>query len=209
MIKCIDVSKKFKSKELFNNFNLEIEAGEFLCIYGESGCGKSTLLNMIGSLEQVDDGEIIYEVDSTKYSCKKDYRKIRNKHVNFIFQNFALLQDKTVKDNLLFAMQEMKKSKEEKQKLIVSGLAEVGLTDRMDSYVYELSGGEQQRISLVRAFLKTGNIILADEPTGSLDEKNRDIIIDLLKLAHKEGNTIVVVTHDPIFRDISTKVLKL
>lgn len=209
MISCNNITKKFKNKLIFNNFNLTINENEFVCIYGPSGSGKSTLLNMIGTLEKPNKGFIEYNIEGVKYNSIKNYKVIRNKHINFIFQNFALLSDKTIKDNLLFAMQTESLNKEEKLELINNELSKVGLSDRLNSYVYELSGGEMQRIALVRAFLKSGNIILADEPTGSLDLENKLVIMEMLKEAHKNGATVIVVTHDFEFKKLATKIIEL
>lgn len=208
-IKCRDINKSFGDRILFTDYNLEINQGDFICIYGKSGCGKSTLLNMIGSLEKPTSGQIEFLSDGKVYNTTQHYRQIRNKFVNFVFQNFALIQSKTVKYNLLFSMQEMKISKGEKIKVIKTELEKVGLHDRLESYVYELSGGEQQRVALVRALLKPGEFILTDEPTGNLDVENKEVVLELMKSIHNQGKTVVVVTHDEDFKDYATKVIEL
>lgn len=209
MIRIDNVNKKFKNKELFRNFNYTIDDGMFLCIFGESGCGKSTLLNMIGSLEKIDEGDITFVYDDKTYSVKSDKIFIRQKIVSYIFQNYALLNDETVLNNLLFAMQTLKISKSEKYNLIEKGLKSVNLYDKINSYIYELSGGEQQRIAIIRAQLNPSSVILADEPTGNLDEKNKNIIIEDLKKMNDAGKTIIVVTHDEEFKRIADRVIEL
>lgn len=209
MIRCSNIEKSFGKTKLFENYNLEIKLGEFVCIYGKSGSGKTTLLNMIGTLEKYDSGIIEYLINSKVYNAKQSYRVIRNEFVNYIFQNFALLQDKTVCYNLKFVMQDLKISKQEKLNKIKNELNKIGLIDKLDSFVYELSGGEQQRIALVRSLLKSGDILLADEPTGSLDETNKQIVMEMLVDMHRNGKTIVVVTHDDDFKKFATRVIEL
>ncbi len=209
LIRCRNINKSFGDRILFLNYNLEINQGDFVCIYGKSGCGKSTLLNMIGSLEKPTSGQIEILSDGRVYNTLQHYRQIRNKFVNFVFQNFALIQSKTVKYNLLFSMQEMKISKVEKLKIIEVELEKVGLLDRLESLVYELSGGEQQRVALVRALLKPGDFILADEPTGNLDAENKEIVLELMKSIHNQGKTVIVVTHDEDFKEYATKIIEL
>lgn len=209
MIKINSVSKKFNRTKLFDKFSYEIEEGSFLCIYGESGCGKSTLLNMIGSLESVDEGNIVIYERDMEYSVTKNQTYIRKNLVSYIFQNFALLNDETVLQNLLFAMQTHKLTKSEKHKMISEKLQHYDLYDKINTHIYELSGGEQQRIALIRAQLKPSTIILADEPTGNLDEKNKWVIIDELKKMNSEGKTVIVVTHDEDFKNVANQVLEL
>ncbi|MFV0498868.1 MAG: ATP-binding cassette domain-containing protein [Bacilli bacterium] len=209
VIKCKNVYKKFDKNEIISNCNLEIEAGEFVCIYGKSGSGKTTLLNMIGSLEDVSEGSIEFLKDGKVYNTIQHKKFIRKNLVNFIFQNFALIQMKTVKYNLLFSMQELKLSKTEKLKLINQELTRVGLVDKIDSYIYELSGGEQQKVAILRALLKPCEIILADEPTGSLDEDNRQMVVEFFKEINDEGKTIIVVSHDKIFKSHASRIIEL
>lgn len=209
MIKCSNIVKRFNSKNLFSNYNLEIEAGEFVCIYGPSGSGKTTLLNMIGTLEKLDSGKIEFNIDGKTYNTKNHTMYIRSKVVNFIFQNYALIQKKTVLYNLMLALSDSKLSKTDKKAIILKKLQEVGIQDKINSHIYELSGGEMQRVAITRAMLKSGEVILADEPTGSLDEENKRNIIELLQLAHSQGKTVVVVTHDNDFKDVATRVINL
>ncbi len=209
MIKCSNVVKRFDKRNLFDNYDLEINEGEFVCIYGASGSGKTTLLNMIGTLEKLDSGKIEFNIDGKVYNTKKNTMYIRSKVVNFIFQNYALIQKKTVLYNLMLALSDSKLSKQEKQEMISKKLEEVGIEDKINSFVYELSGGEMQRVAITRAMLKSGDVLLADEPTGSLDEENKRNIIELLQLAHSQGKTVIVVTHDNDFKDIATRVINL
>ncbi len=206
MIKLKNVSKSFGKKSIISNYNLTIEDGDFILIFGKSGCGKSTLLNLIGSLEKADNGAVEYNFDKL-YNTKKDYMKIRKEYVSYVFQNFALLQSQTVLQNLMFSLKETRISKSEKSLRINEELQRIGMGDRASSYVYELSGGEQQRIAVARAILKPHKVILADEPTGNLDETNSKVIMDYLKELNNNSETIVVVSHDDNLKEYANKII--
>lgn len=205
MIEVKNISKKFKKREVISDLSLKIEQGDFVCIFGDSGCGKTTLLNLIGALDKVDEGEITFDT----YNTRKHYMYIRKNFVSYVFQNFALQRSKTVLQNLKFALLGSKLSSTEKNELIREELKKVGLLDRLNSYVYELSGGEQQRIALVRAVIKPHKVILADEPTGNLDEANADIVLKHLKELNDKGETIIIVSHDKSVAKYATKVVNL
>lgn len=182
------LNKAFGEKIIFSNFNLEIPDGSFVVISGDSGSGKSTLLNMIGGIEKPDSGSIIIE--------GLNITRLKNKTVfcgysGVSFQNFALLENKTVKENLSL----IKKSSRTKVSL-KEALNRVGLSKEVNKKVYQLSGGEQQRVALARLMMKKCSVVLADEPTGSLDKKNRDIVMRLLHELNEEGKTVIIVTHD-------------
>lgn len=183
------VTKKFDKKVIFNDFTFSIRKGEFLAITGESGCGKTTLLNMIGGLEPVTHGNIIVNgINITKQNNLQEYyRDI----VGFVFQNFALIEHKTVEENLSMVHRKGKSSVS-----IEEALLSVGMKNSNKKKVYQLSGGEQQRIALARLRMKNCSLILADEPTGSLDKNNAKIVMGILKSLHDEGKTIILVTHD-------------
>ena len=157
---------------------------------------KSTLLNIIGLLEEFDDGELIIDGESSPYPNSSGANKILREKISYLFQNFALVDEETVEYNLKLGCKYVKGSKKEKELSISETLKHVGLNGYEKRKIYELSGGEQQRVAMARIMLKPSKIILADEPTGSLDEKNRDVVLDLLKTLNKEGKTIVLVTHD-------------
>lgn len=197
MIKMKNVIKKYGSKTVLNNFNLQINSGELVSIIGPSGAGKSTILNIMGLIEDFDGGtyELMGHVN-VKPNSRESQKIIREK-VSYLFQNYALIEDQTVYQNLLLALKYIKKNKEEKSEIIQDSLNKVGLADYAQNYVYELSGGQQQRVAVARAIIKPSELILADEPTGSLDPKNRDEIFNLLVNINKqESKTIVIVTHD-------------
>ena len=189
MIEGIELSKRFEGRVLFENFNFKIESGEFVCFSGVSGCGKTTLLNMIGMIEPFDSGKLL--IDGEAMVTQKQRMQYFRKKLGFLFQNFALVENKTVEQNLKLIR------KQDRTSLTMEeALKRVGLSDVLKQKVYTLSGGEQQRVALARLFFKQSEIILADEPTGSLDEANADRIMQILKELHQEGKTIILVTHD-------------
>ncbi|MCG3417959.1 ABC transporter ATP-binding protein [Oceanobacillus sp. M65] len=202
MINIENLTKKFGEKILFRNLNIKIENGEFIAFSGPSGSGKTTLLNMIGGIETIDEGEII--VDGINVHDKKSQLLYFRKKVGFIFQNFALIDNKTVKDNL-----EIVRKDSRNDLSIESALSIVGLENKLKEKVYMLSGGEQQRVALARIMLKQTSLILADEPTGSLDEKNAEIVMSILENFNKQGKTIILVTHDERIKTRAKRVIEL
>lgn len=196
MIKIEDLRKAFGEQVIFSDFSAEINDGEFVIISGRSGAGKTTLLNMIGFLEEYDSGRIT--VDGIELGEKKKQRDYFLNKVGFLFQNFALIENKTVRQNL-----EIIKPSARTEYDIDTALRKVGLLDKADKKVYTLSGGEQQRVALARLFLKKCDIILADEPTGSLDKDNAETVIKLLKELNKRGKTVIIVTHDESIKNIA------
>ena len=196
------LSKSFDDKVIFDNFSIDIADGDFVIFAGNSGCGKTTLLNMIGGLEDPDKGSIEVDgIDICKTKNKQDYFTYK---VGFLFQNFALLENKTVRQNL-----ELIQKKARTERSISEVLEAVGLTDKEDTKVYKLSGGEQQRVARARLMLKKCDIILADEPTGSLDAGNADAVMDILDQLNKQGKTIIVVTHSEKIINSEKKVVRL
>lgn len=204
-----NVSKKFGSKELFKNLNLKVEEGDFIAITGGSGSGKTTLMNMIGFIEPCDRGTIdMFEYKHILTNSKQAELVIRN-YIGYLFQNYALIDEETVEENLQIGLKYRKVKKNEGKKLIADSLQQVGLQGYEKRKIFELSGGEQQRIAIARIMLKPSKIILADEPTGSLDEENRELILNLLKKINESGKTIIIVSHDPYIAKQCKKVIHL
>ena len=202
MIEGIELSKRFEGRVLFENFNFKIESGEFVCFSGVSGCGKTTLLNMIGMIEPFDSGKLL--IDGEAIVTPKQRMQYFQKKLGFLFQNFALVENKTVEQNLKLIR------KQDRTSLTMEeALKRVGLSGVLKQKVYTLSGGEQQRVALARLFFKQSEIILADEPTGSLDEANADRIMQILKELHQEGKTIILVTHDEKIKRMAERVIEL
>jgi putative ABC transport system ATP-binding protein len=202
MISIQNLCKSFDDKALFENYNIDIADGEFLIFAGNSGCGKTTLLNMIGGLELPNQGAIIVDgIDICKRKNKRDYFMYK---VGFLFQNFALLENQTVRQNL-----DLIQKKARTERSVFDVLEDVGLSKEVDAKVYKLSGGEQQRVALARLMLKKCDIILADEPTGSLDAKNADTVMEILHKMNDQGKTIIIVTHSDKIINSEKKVVML
>lgn len=208
-IKLTNITKKFGSKKLFNEFNLEIKEGEIIAITGGSGSGKTTLLNIIGLIESHEGGTVdIFNIQKVKPNSKKAELAIR-KYIGYLFQNFALIDNETVEQNLKIGLKYSKLKKEDEKKMIRNCLYKVGLKGYEKRKVFELSGGEQQRVALARVMLKPSKLILADEPTGSLDYENRDVILGLLKELNRLGKTIIIVTHDSYVANQCHRIVNL
>lgn len=202
MIEIKNVSKAFENRTLFSNLNVSIDDGEFIIFSGPSGCGKTTLLNMIGAIEKVDSGEIIVDgIDIGKRKNKIQYFRTK---VGFLFQNFALVENKTVKENLKLVRKDCRTSTS-----IEEALQLVGIEDKLDKKVYTLSGGEQQRVALARLMIKKCDVILADEPTGSLDRNNAESVINIMKKLNEKGKTVIIVTHDEEIKKKGNMVINL
>lgn len=191
------VSKQFGSREIFKDLSFDIEENEFVALVGPSGSGKSTILNMIGLLDAVDSGKILINGKVLPKVNSQSAAHYRRNVINYLFQSNALISTSSVKDNLMLAMTFSNFSRQEKEQRIKETLEFVGLQNRLNSKINELSGGEQQRIAIVRAILKPGDIVLADEPTGSLDPEMSQKAFDLIRtLRDQFGKTILVVTHN-------------
>ena len=191
-----NISKSFKDKVIFKDFSLDVEEGEFLSVSGASGKGKTTLLNIIGLLEKPDSGDVfLFDTRNESFGSKKA-RDIRRHRLSYLFQNYGLVDNETCKFNLNLALEFSDLDREQKKKAISDALTSVGLEGFDNRKVFSLSGGEQQRVALAKIILKSPDLILADEPTGSLDADNRDYVLSILKKLNDEGKTIIMVTHD-------------
>src|SRR3990172_4050832 len=179
-----------------NDVSFDVEKGEFMSIIGPSGSGKSTLLSMIGLLDKPTSGSVFIEgVEITKVK-ESDAPRLRREKIGFVFQHFNLIPTLTALENVDIAMRFARVPKNERKKIALELLTQIGMRDRINHKPSELSGGEQQRVAIARAMANRPVIILADEPTGEVDTKTRDMIVKLLKDLSEEGHTILVVTHD-------------
>ncbi|WP_297638848.1 putative bacteriocin export ABC transporter [uncultured Clostridium sp.] len=204
-----NIIKKFDEKIILNEFSMKVEKGELLAIVGKSGSGKSTLLNIMGLLDNFDSGDLsILGNKNIKINSKLSEQLLREK-IGYLFQNFALIESKSVNYNIDLATKYLKLTKIEKNNLIKSVLNDVGLEDYGNKMIYELSGGEQQRVAIARLMVKKCDLILADEPTGSLDKENRDKIFSYLKNLQKNGKTIILVTHDEEIASKCDRMIKV
>ena len=201
-----DVSKIYESVNALSNINLKVKKGDWIAIMGSSGSGKTTMMNIIGCMDRPSNGQVLIDgVDISKES-QKNLTNIRREKIGLIFQQFHLISYLTALENVMVA-QYYHSMIDEKEAL--EALKKVGLGDRAKHLPSQLSGGEQQRVCIARALINNPEIILADEPTGNLDEANEIMVIEILKQLHKEGATIIVVTHDPEVGDEAMRKVTL
>lgn len=200
LLNIIDVEKVYGSSEnkvqALENVNFEVEEGEMIAIMGPSGSGKSTMLNILGFLDKPTNGKYIFDGEDTEKLRDKKLAKLRNKHLGFVVQNFALVQDYTVYQNIKIPLDYAKVSIKEKKKRIDEILDKLGISDKKNKLPKELSGGQNQRVAIARALVNNPKIILADEPTGALDKKTGQEVMDIFTELNKEGRTIIIITHD-------------
>ena len=203
-----DVSKIYKSGEIevkaLDKVNFEIEQGELVCILGHSGAGKTTALNILGGMDKATSGKItVAKKDITQYN-KKDLIKYRRTNIGFVFQFYNLIQNLTALENVELATEICKNSLSPKETLI-----NVGLKDRLNNFPAQLSGGEQQRVSIARALAKNPNVLLCDEPTGALDYVTGKQILKLLQdTCRKRKMTVIIITHNTAIAPMADKVIK-
>ncbi len=204
-----NISKSFGKNVVIKDFSLSVKKGEFVILSGESGSGKSTVLNILGLLSYPDFGEIYIEGQKVKNNIIKNNKLYMKNKFSYLFQNYALINNETVEDNIMVGLEYLKTSKINKKKKVEEALKYVGLSGYKDKKIYQLSGGEQQRVAIARILVKPSKIIFADEPTGSLDKKNRDLIFNLLLKLNNEGKTIIMVTHDEELKLKVKRVIKI
>ena len=195
--------------KVLKGIDLDIKRGEYVALMGPSGSGKSTLMNLLGCLDTPTDGT--YELNGKDVSnmSQDELAEIRNKEIGFVFQTFNLLPRTTALENVSLPMVYAGASKEERKKQAEKVLADVGLADRMDHKSSQLSGGQRQRVAVGRALVNKPSIILADEPTGNLDSKTSVEIMGLFDEIHKNGNTVIIVTHEEDIAKYAHRVIRL
>lgn len=195
-----DISKSYwmgqEELEVLHNVDLLVEEGEFISILGPSGSGKTTLMNIIGCLDVPTSGEYILAGSNTLEQNENELSRIRNKEIGFVFQNFQLLPRMTALQNVELPLIYARVSLSERKKRAEEILIKVGLGDKLSSLPSQLSGGQQQRVAIARALVTQPSILLADEPTGALDQKTGAQIMEFFEELHREGSTIVMITHD-------------
>ena len=201
-----DVYKIYGDLHALDNVNFKVEKGEWVSIMGPSGSGKSTMMNIIGCMDKPSKGLVLLDgVDIAKQNAK-NLTTIRRDKIGLIFQQFYLVQYLTALENVMLA-QYYHSMPDEKEAL--EALGRVGLGDRAHHLPSQLSGGEQQRVCVARALINHPEIILADEPTGNLDDANEEIVVDLFQKLHEEGTTLVIVTHDPEVGEVAQRQIVL
>jgi putative ABC transport system ATP-binding protein len=201
-----DISKIYGSVKALQNIDLTVKKGEWLAIMGPSGSGKSTMMNIIGCMDKPTNGSVILDGINISKENARSLTNIRRDKIGLIFQQFHLVNYLTALENVMVS-QYYHSMPDEKEALLA--LTRVGLGDRAKHLPSQLSGGEQQRVCIARALINYPMLILADEPTGNLDEANEGIVIDILKQLHREGSTIIVVTHDPEVADEAQRTVVL
>lgn len=194
MIELRNINKGFDDRIVLENLNYNFYEGNSYALIGASGAGKTTLLNIIGKLEEVDSGDIIVNDINLNNIKEKDYFK---NYLSYLFQNFGLIENKSIQENLMLAFVGEKIGKLEKQQKMNEALKRVHLDVNLNRKIYTLSGGEAQRVALAKTILKDSPIILADEPTASVDQKNSEEIIELILSLKKENKIIIIATHSP------------
>lgn len=189
--------------------NLTINAGDYLSIAGPSGCGKSTLMSILGLLDTPSRGQYLLNGHQVHDLDVYQRAEIRNKEIGFVFQAFNLIGDLTVLENVALPLTYRKMKKHDRIEIAMNSLAKVNMADRAKFYPAQLSGGQQQRIAVARSLVVDPSILLADEPTGNLDSKNANAIMDLFDELNEEGRTICMVTHDSRFAKRSQRIVQL
>lgn len=208
MIEVKNISKAYGENVIFQNFNLKIKKGSMNAIVGKSGSGKTTLLNIIGLLENSDEGQICIAGQPIVFQSQNATMVLRYQ-ISYLFQNFALIESMNVIDNLMIALEYKDLKKKEKIQCIKEALKKVGLENIEKRKVYTLSGGQQQRVALARVIIKDTPIILCDEPTGSLDGENAQDVINILKEMSRQDKTVIIVTHDYQIAQQCDRIIRL
>ena len=202
MITAKNIKKKYNNQEVLRGIDLKIDKNEFVVILGASGSGKSTLLNILSGLEKSDSGEVVYDNESISDYSEKQLTKFRKGKIGFVFQQYYLLNNLTVEQNVKVGANLVD------NKEYVDIIKELGLEDKLSKYPNELSGGEQQRVSIARALAKKPTVLFLDEPTGALDEEiGRKILEYLLKLKDKSHFTMIMVTHNENISELANKII--
>jgi putative ABC transport system ATP-binding protein len=213
LINLVNVTKKYivgdSVVNALKNVSISIEKGEYVAIMGPSGSGKSTLLNIIGLLDKPTEGKYFLEEKDVSLFQDNVASQIRNKKIGFIFQTFNLFPQLSVIENIEVPLEYSKEYKKNVKEKILELISRLGLSHRIRHKPTQLSGGEMQRVAIARALVNDPLIILADEPTGNIDEKSGDEIIDIFTQLNKEGKTIILVTHNPRYKKVVKRVITL
>ena len=213
MIKVENLSKSFRTEEVetiaLNGVSFEVKDGEFVAIMGPSGCGKSTLLNILGLLDNPTGGK--YWLDGNEVSAlkEKDRTDVRKGQIGFVFQSFNLIDELNVEENIELPLTYLNIPAKERKQRVHEIMKRMAISHRAKHFPHQLSGGQQQRVAIARAVVFCPKIILADEPTGNLDSKNGIEVMKLLTELHREGTTIVMVTHSDRDASMAQRVIKL
>lgn len=213
MIRTENLTRIFRTEEVetiaLNGVNIEVEDGEFIAIMGPSGCGKSTLLNILGLLDSPTEGKYWLNNEEVGHLKERERAAYRKGRIGFVFQNFNLIDELTVEENVDLQLKYLGVGKAERKERVLEILRKVKLSHRAKHYPHQLSGGQQQRVAIARAVVGKPSIILADEPTGNLDSKNGMEVMQLLSELNEEGTTIVMVTHSKHDATYASRIINL
>ena len=213
MLKLHNMYKVYSTDEVetvaLNGVNLEIEQGDFVAIMGPSGCGKSTLLNIVGMLDNPSDGDYFFFDENIATYNESQRSALRKHNIGFIFQNFNLIDELSVAENIELALLYHDMPSAERKKRVANVMDRMGIAHRANHMPGQLSGGQQQRVAVARAVVGDQPLILADEPTGNLDSVHGQEVMELLRSLNKEGTTIVMVTHSPAHADYAHRTVNL
>mgnify|MGYP005750798967 FL=1 len=213
MIRTENLTRIFRTEEVetiaLNGVNIEVEDGEFIAIMGPSGCGKSTLLNILGLLDSPTEGKYWLDNEEVGHLKERERTAYRKGRIGFVFQNFNLIDELTVEENVDLQLKYLGVGKAERKERVLEILRKVKLSHRAKHYPHQLSGGQQQRVAIARAVVGKPSIILADEPTGNLDSKNGMEVMQLLSELNEEGTTIVMVTHSKHDATYASRIINL
>lgn len=201
--------KEPRIAEILKGIDLQIEAGEMIAIQGKSGSGKTTLLNILGGIDFPSSGRYFFRDAEIRLRNQDEAAKFRRKHIGVVVQHFALLDDLTAFENISVALWADRISASEEKKRVYSIMEEIGIVDLAKHYPTTLSGGEKQRVAIARALISKPELILADEPTGALDEATGEKVVSLLQRLHEKGHTILIVTHDNAVANSCSRIVKI
>jgi putative ABC transport system ATP-binding protein len=213
MIEINEMCKIYRTETIettaLNRINLHIQENSFVAIKGPSGCGKTTLLNIMGLMDRPSSGDVFLQGVNTVGISEKQRNKLRRKTMGFLFQKFNLIASLSVFENVELPLLYERVHAAKRKEKVMAMLKQLGLEGRKDHFPHQLSGGQQQRVSLARCIINDPQLIVADEPTGNLDSRNGDEVLRLLADLHKDGNTIVMVTHDDRYAAYAERVIQL
>lgn len=208
-IKKVYNPKKSNEFVALHDLSIEINDGELVAIIGKSGAGKSTLLHILACIDSYQDGEYMIDDTLIKGLSEREYAMIRNEKIGMVMQDFALVEDFTVLENVMIPLNFSKKKSKGKKEKAIAALKSVGIDDLAKKPCNKLSGGQKQRVAIARAIVNDPSMILADEPTGALDTKTSAEIMDLFKSLNEQGRTVIIVTHDPKIAEQCKRVIEI
>ena len=213
MIRTVNLTKVFRTDEVettaLNNVSFGITPGEFVAIMGPSGCGKSTLLNILGLLDNPTSGEYFFNGDEVSRFSERQRARMRKENIGFVFQNFNLIDELNVFENVELPLIYLGLSGSERKKRVLEALEQMQITHRRKHFPLQLSGGQQQRVAVARAVVANPKLILADEPTGNLDSANGEEVMNLLERLNRQGTSLIIVTHSQRDAGYAQRIVRL